>query len=69
MEPTSIFAICKTWGCNSEICLDDTPGFYFYGGELKNDASSFRVICEECGKSHRYRLSDVFVYREVEAMP
>ena len=68
MELAHLFAKCKSWGCSSEISLDDIPGFYFYGHELRYDAAAFRVTCRECGKNHKYKLCDVVVCRGEEAL-
>ena len=63
-----LFAKCKSWRCKAEINLDETPGFYFYGHELRYDATSFSVNCNECGKSHSYKLGDVIVRRDGDAV-
>ena len=63
-----LFAKCKTWRCKAEISLEETPGFYFWGKELKYEGSSFRVACKACGKSHRYTLRNVIVYRGGDAI-
>ena len=68
MELAHLLVNCKSWGCSSEISLDEIPGFYFYGHELRYDASSFRVTCQECGKTHKYKMCDVIVHRLAEAV-
>jgi hypothetical protein len=68
MMLTRLFAQCKSWRCKAEIRLDDTPGFYFIGNELKYEGSSFHLACKECGKSHRYKLRDVIVRRGADAI-
>ncbi len=42
--------------------MNETPGFYFYGHELRYEgASPLRLSCSQCGKSHNYKLRDVIV--------
>ena len=65
---TRLFAKCKSWTCKAEISLDEVKGFYFWGNELKFEGSSFRVVCKECGKSHKYKLRDVIVRRGADAL-
>ncbi len=68
MMLTRLFAPCKSWRCKAEISLDDVPGFYFMGNELKYEGSSFRLTCKQCGKSHGYKLRDVIVRRGGDAI-
>jgi len=65
---TRVFAKCKTWRCKAEISLDETPGFYFYGHQLRYDAPDFRATCEKCGKTHSYKLEHVIVRRDADAV-
>ena len=68
MMLTRLFAKCKSWRCPAEVSLDDVPGFYFWGDELKYEGSSFRLTCKACGKSHTYKLRHVIVRRGADAI-
>jgi hypothetical protein len=58
---TRLYVGCKSWRCTADLRLDDVPGFYFIASELIYEGPPFHLTCPACGKTHRYKLSDVTV--------
>ncbi|HUB20568.1 MAG TPA: hypothetical protein VL990_18145 [Acidobacteriaceae bacterium] len=66
---TRLFVRCRTWRCREDINLQDIPGFYFWGKELKYEGPvPLRVTCGACYKTHKYKLKDVTVRYAADAL-